>query len=212
MTLLCIIVMISHIQVKFYFKKDQANDKIAYHIKALLGIIRLQFEVPVVKFKGVNDSNMDNTKTSKAKNFFRHFQNLRTHVYGFSDWYTKALSKIKCIELSWNTKVGIGDAPVTAITTGLIWALKTTLLGFIFRKITLRTKLVLDVTPCYHQKHFTTELVSELKVRHFFALLTVLELLIRIMKIKGGLKMWIYTVYHLFLVWRNKKKQHATNP
>lgn len=222
--ILWIIILFSYIRVKFKYSRKHDNDMIQYEIKALLGIIQLSFEVPIIKFQGVNqglevksDIKLENLETElidtddkittqKAFNFYNQIKTLRNHVYRFSDWLFITLSKLKCTHLHWHTHIGIGEAPGTAVTTGIVWGIKTNLLGYVFKKIHLETVPEIQVNPEFNRSYFSTVLISEIKIRHFHAFLAPIRLLIRILKVKGGLRVWIKALYRLFLILKNKRK------
>ena len=137
----------------------------------------MRFEVPVIKFKGFDkgvevksDLNLDNLETelmdtkekitaNKVIDFYHHIKALIDHISGFSEWLFLALSKIKCTQLQWYTNFGIGDAPITAVTIGIIWGIKTNLLGFVFKHIDLQTIPHIQVNPQFNRMYFSTELI-----------------------------------------------------
>jgi hypothetical protein len=227
LTVLWIIILISYIQINLQYSRKESDDNVHYEMKAILGIIRIHLEIPKLKLEGIEqgleyetdidmesmDKEMadikDDVTSKKAMEFYRHFQLLKNHVFRFSEWMKDSSAHIKCTHFRWNTQIGVGDAPETAVTTGMVWALKSSMAGFLFNRISLETKPQLQVTPQYNQLYFATEVDCKFRIRHFHAFMAPVHLLIRIMKIKGGLKVWFSFLYKAYSVWKRSKKQKA---
>ncbi len=103
----------------------------------------------------------------------------------------QTLAKVECTELKWITRVGVGDAPETAITTGAIWGIKSSLLGFSIRYVKLTAKPRIDVIPQYNEKQFSTEFRFAGRIRVWFVVVAGVRLLVRAAKVKGGIRTWI---------------------
>jgi hypothetical protein len=110
------------------------------------------------------------------------------YTFRFFDWVTGTLSHVKCIQLKWDTRVGVGEAVETAITTGMLWGVKTSLLGYAFKYIRLETKPNITVSPQFNALHFSSELTCTVKIRVFHVLQAGAMLLVRVFKVKGGFK------------------------
>ncbi len=100
------------------------------------------------------------------------------------------LCRFHCTELTWETRIGAGDAPETAVSTGAAWAVKSAMLAVIYRAVAFDIRPLVSVTPKYNQIEFATEFSCRLKVRVFSLLASMSLLLKRLGKIKGGWKMW----------------------
>lgn len=224
---LLVIVMFSHIQMTFFLTRKGKNDFFQYKVKALLGIIRYKVNVPVVIFKGIRegieyktDAGVDNLDQhenrsieqldkSKVAAYSNQVQELSHHVHHFSTWLNRTLSHIKCDILKWKTEVGVNDCAVTAVITGMIWGLKSTLIGFVSSKISLQTKPVLAVIPQYNKTNFGMDLFLTLRIRHYHALWAILSLFYRIIKVKGGLHVWGRQVVKSLQIRKRKKNRSS---
>jgi hypothetical protein len=97
---------------------------------------------------------------------------------------------LECTQFRWQTRIGLGDAPETAITTGIVWGLKSSLLGLTLPHIDLKTKPFVQVAPQYNSQHFSTDLLCKLQIRVFYLVQAAFRLLPRIWKAKGSWKSW----------------------
>jgi hypothetical protein len=126
----------------------------------------------------------------KIARFYRSSKLLMENIVGFPVWVKDSLSRVRCTQLRWETRVGIGDAPETAMTTGLLWGVKSSLLGFLFSSMQIETKPKVLVEPQYNQMQFSTEFACIVKIRVGHAMVAGLLLLFRILRVKGGLRTW----------------------
>ncbi|MFK7696483.1 DUF2953 domain-containing protein [Paenibacillus sp. HJGM_3] len=201
------IAMLSSVYLHVHFSKLGQNDRFHIRVKALFGLIKLDYEVPKLKLSGLKallyEGEMSvNGKTAsvsdgagvidrrKIMQFFEQTKLLLTHTEGLNAWTKETMRLLKCTEFRWTTRVGLNDAPETAVLTGLIWALKSSILHLAAKRIRLQAQPVIHVFPLYNRLHFTTEFLAEGHLRAGSALWAGLKLLRRIAKAKEGLSTW----------------------
>jgi hypothetical protein len=201
------LILMSLIRIRVLFtRQQQEDDNLVVNIKALFGLVRLRYEIPVIKLSLTDDLNVKTddksktveTLTHKHKNitpmkiitFFKRNFKIVTNVFGFRDWLQGTLRHVKCTKIRWSTNIGLGDAPDTAVTAGIVWGLKTSLLGYVFKYIALDTRPELAVNPQFNRTQFTTELLCIVKFRLGYAIFAGLLLIVRILKVKGGIRAW----------------------
>ncbi|MEF3301862.1 DUF2953 domain-containing protein [Paenibacillus sp. GYB003] len=196
----------SDIAVRIRFSRKEGDDQITVDLKGALGLIRYRYAVPIlywnedglmVNSKAIGRSRNDllaERKTTitreKVERFFRTTRELLAHTVELVEWTKSVLARVQCTDMRWVTRIGLGDAADTAITTGIVWGVKTSLLGFLFRHIRLETKPVLQVEPVFNSDHFSTEAVCDLKIKTAFALYALFRLTHRILRVKGGFRVW----------------------
>ncbi|SDN88838.1 Protein of unknown function [Paenibacillus sp. yr247] len=204
-----IVVLFSFIRGEFYFSRVKDNDTLSMEMRALFGLIRYRFVIPIIQFKGftkgimiksekvgktsskLKDETKDHITKDKVLSFYKTAQEALVHTLNLYDWMKQTLAKVECTELRWITRVGVGDAPETAITTGAIWGIKSSLLGFSIRYVNLIAKPRIDVIPQYNEKQFSTEFRFAGRIRMWFAVFAAVRLLARAAKVKGGIRTWI---------------------
>lgn len=198
----------SSIRFQVYYSRLKDNDRFFVYIRAVFGLVKYRYEVPILAFKGlaqgieiknehVNEhgdkliaENSDNIDKEKVQTSLRKFREMIQSTFRLKDWFADTLTHVKCTELVWKTRLGLGEAPETAIATGLVWTLKSSALGYLFNHIKRNTKPKVQVIPLYNQVHFSTELSCIAQIRLGQAMVAGLLLLVRILKVKGGVKAW----------------------
>lgn len=204
-----IVVLCSYLRSEFYFSRVKDNDTLSVEMRGLFGLVRYRYVIPIIQFKGftqgiliksekitqhsakLKDETRDHITKDKVIAFYKEAKDVLVHTLNLYGWMKQTLTKVECTELKWITRVGLGDAPETAITTGAVWAIKSSLLGFTIRYVKLTAKPHIDVIPQYNQKQFATELRFASRIRVWFAVIAGLRLVYRAAKVKGGIRSWI---------------------
>ncbi len=200
---LLILVWYSDVRIQGHFSRVGENDHINIHVKALYGIIRFQYVIPVIKFQGLKGLMIEREKNlfqredrkewidkGKIMQFFENTKLMIHHTHGLTDWAKQTFKHVKCTELRWTTRVGLPDAPDTAILTGAIWALKSNILHLTSKFMSIETQPKLHVFPLYNRTHFSTEVIATTHIRAGTVLFAGLKLLPRIKKAKNGFQAW----------------------
>lgn len=202
----------SSIRLKIRFAHREGDDEVTVDARGLYGLIRLRYSVPVIgwgekglilKTETINRigerliAGDDITITrEKIEQFVQRSKWLLAYTARFVEWTKAVMARTVCTELTWVSRIGLGDAADTAIATGVVWGLKTSLLGLLFRHIRLQARPSLSVQPQFNRMQFTTEGVCVLKLRVAYALYAIFLLLHRILRVKGGLKAWRKLLFH----------------
>ncbi|WP_442601151.1 DUF2953 domain-containing protein [Paenibacillus sp. KN14-4R] len=206
--LLLFVLSCTYVEGKMHIRRVKNNDSFTFEFKALFGLIRHRFEVPIVDFMNMSQGikvkskevNANSHKTVGKKKtsitrrgLSRSIHNTRMILQQTRDlnrWLIQTLSTIKCSYFQWDSRIGIGDAPNTAMAVGVLWAVKTSLLGWVFRYIQLQSPPKLSVNPQYNQTTYSTEILVTLKTRIFYLFLARRRLKVRLKQSKGGLRTW----------------------
>lgn len=211
--MLIVIVASSNISGEFYFSRVENNDQLFVEAKALFGLIHYRFEVPIIKFKNftegimIKSESVANTNTASVDkdkqhitkdriiDFYHKAKLLLHNTLNMHGWMKETLCRVQCTKFIWTTRVGIGDAPETAITAGIVWGIKSSLAGFILHYFSLRTKPQLSVIPHYNQSKFQMELSFAGKIRVYQAIWAAIRLFSKIIKVKGGVRAWYKVIF-----------------
>lgn len=201
-----VLILVSKIETTVTIKRVGDNDHISIWFRALYGMVRYHYEVPMIKFKGIwegfnyKSEHSEFLGTQKVKEndipLVRIKEGLEDaltvmkHTYGMLDWIKAMLRHVNCTRLQWNTHIGTQDAAETAISTGGAWAVKSWLLGYIFRYVRLDTEPRISVNPQYNQKIFATEAKFTCTISTGIALYSGLRLYMRVRKEKEGIRVW----------------------
>lgn len=204
-----IVVLCSFIRGEFYFSRVKDNDTLSVEMRALFGLVKYRYVIPIIQFKGftrgifiksetvksskseLKDETRDHITKEKIIDYYKEAKELLVHTLNLYGWMKMTLAKVECTELKWITRVGLGDAPETAITTGAVWAIKSSLLGFSIPFVKLVAKPRIDVIPQYNQKQFATEFRFAGRIRMWFVVVAGVQLIYRAARVKGGIRSWI---------------------
>jgi hypothetical protein len=66
---------------------------------------------------------------------------------------------LRCLEFRWETRIGVGDACVTALVVGMLWGLKSSLLALMEQRLVLTSRPIAHVTPNFNGTELATELL-----------------------------------------------------
>jgi hypothetical protein len=212
LVILIVIAALSGVRTHIVYTRVHQDDHLNIEIKALFGLVRYCYSLPSIKFEGLargisieteHTSNIPipnkQAQSSKGEinidqravlNWYEKFNALIHHVVGFQHWLVNTLTHTRCTRINWYTDIGLEDAAETAITTGLIWGLKTSILGVFFNKIKLEAQPQLSVIPQFNQSVFRTQFDCLLMIRMGYAIFAGMRLFVRISKVKGGIRTW----------------------
>lgn len=200
-------VIASPVVITSRMNRSGDDDNIEVDVKAILGLFRYQVHVPTIDFRGLSlhfheksegsrpgmtstdemDDEINTDKIAKAIDKMKDIVHMTNNLKG---WARQTLTRVRLTEWKWSTSVGTGDAMWTAMTTGFIWSIKTTMIGVISQMVKLRAEPRLVVSPVYQKACFTTEWSCIAQIPFGYAILAGLQLLVRIRKEKGGVKAW----------------------
>lgn len=205
--LILTVILTSPVVINGQLRRIGNDDDAEIKVKALYGIIRYRYKVPIIQLVGntvqmkkqvsnastgihtwkqFNDEiDVDNVLSAidKLKLILKMTRDLRGLV-------RQTLTKVRLVEWNWSTSVGTGDAMWTAMATGLVWSVQTSILGLLSQMVKINAEPNMSVQPMYQQPSFTTEWSCIAQIRFGYAILAGLQLLVRIKKVKGGVKAW----------------------
>ncbi|WP_181592638.1 DUF2953 domain-containing protein [Paenibacillus sp. YN15] len=203
-----IALLASKVSFELFYSRVKDNDRLYIYCKAVYGLVQYRLEVPVIAFKGlgkgitfkeehVNERGdrlmAEGTQEVNKDKVIQYFKKAKIFVeatYHMRDWLYDTMSKVTCTQLHWTTRIGLGDAPETAITTGIVWTLKSSLLTFLFTHIKRCGNPKIQVIPDYGQAVFTTELKWKGQMRFDQACASLVLFMVRALKNKGSFKAW----------------------
>lgn len=169
----------SHINVKGVHLYSAEKRFIRYEVRALFGLIRLNYEMPDMNMAKMQQY-IAQRKTNRQ---YKRAKFIVTHIDQFYQWMLTLLKRIKCVQLDWQTKIGMSDAAETALLSGVAWGVKTTLIGALSQRLTLTNMPHLQVSPHFNEALLSTELVFKLQVRLFNLLRSLTVLLMGLLKV-----------------------------
>lgn len=189
-------------------KRERQNDRVTIELSAIFGLIRYRIDIPAIKFinwyrglaikqQGMNETTSQVHKKDKLYlhketilSYWRKSQLYMKATTGFNEWFKRLLARIHCEEFNWTSRIGLDDAPATAVMTGVIWAIKSTITGFAVQYVKMKHKPQLAVLPQYNKLHFSMDLYISGRISLWYILFAAISLIWRIIITKGGIRTW----------------------
>ncbi|WP_233146882.1 DUF2953 domain-containing protein [Paenibacillus selenitireducens] len=203
-----VVIARSYIDIKILCNKVQEDDYISIKAKMLFGLVKFNYQIRQISFKGFEqgflvkreqkDNFLAGHKTRDKFEFdFHYLQKMYDRVNllvkytpDLIRWTKKILRHVHCSILTWETHIGMEDAADTAVASGAMWAIKGTATGWLSHLIRLQHQPEIQVHTHFHGPQFTTEFRCIAKIRFGHAMVAGVILLVRVVKVKGGLKLW----------------------
>lgn len=171
------------INVSFNQSNNHVDGKITFSI--LFRIIRYTITIPSVAIDDESPSLVFNeeksgmgakeNKQEKLSYFeiirdIELFQHFLEKTIGFYQIVTYFLSKVRITSLSWESKIGAGDAAKTGQLSGAVWSLKGAFLGILSTKVIITRRPNLQVEPIFQEFMFETSFQCMLSFRIGYAI------------------------------------------
>ncbi|WDM20306.1 DUF2953 domain-containing protein [Paenibacillus polymyxa] len=207
--LLVLAILLSRIRLKLDIAKHDNDDWAHLEIKFLYGMIKMNYDIPAILITGLKkgllyrldrnknihkmDASVDsgNIDTEKIKQFIHDIQVLLKGTKSLQRWIKHTLSHVTMSKMEWSTNISLADAAYTATSTGILWGLKTTLIGFASSFVRMDCTPKLYVVPYWVDRlRFTTTLNCEAKISLGYLIFSMIILSYRIWRVPGGPEAW----------------------
>lgn len=201
------VLCMSHIELTIDYKRESENDHLTLSVQSLYGLLRFKFDIPTIHLSGLDgvelqtetiDEHNEHDISEKHRQFdfeqipkkIKQTKQLMHHAIDLIGLLMKTMKRVKCTTLQWYTKIGLTEAHLTAISVGAIWAIKSPLIGLFTSLIDQKSEPHWGVEPVYGIHLFSTEVLCIVKIRVGYAIFAGFMLILRIVKVKGGIQTW----------------------
>nr|WP_237391876.1 DUF2953 domain-containing protein [Paenibacillus dendrobii] len=134
----------------------------------------------------------------KAELWVHDVRILLKSTVAFKKWLQHTFSHVRIHDLNWSTSFSTGEAEWTAVATGVLWSLKTTLVGWLSFQVRMKSTPRLSIIPDFRDEMlFSTEFNCVARLPMGYAMFASFILLFRILKVEGGLKRWFRLYRHM---------------
>ena len=203
--LLFLFVLLSSVKIRIHYSHNGKDDNLNMIVKALFGLLRFKYAVPVLQWgkqgiiaqtgnainKSANASLHETEITMETVDaFFERAKDILQHTVQFKQLVKAVLVHVKCTEFHWITRIGLGEAPETAIAAGTVWAIKTSALSYLFKFVHLAANPSVSVQPQYNRFQFDTEIKTVMAVKMYRVLAGGAVLVFRVVRARGGIRTW----------------------
>jgi hypothetical protein len=184
---LCMLIWFTTMRVEILFTRTKENQHAEIKFAAFREMIhyRLKWDGGVT---GKTKQEADQVATSavgEGEDLSITYQWLRCQFSLLQTTLGWMLRKVTCEQLSWGTTVGTGDAAETGVLTGLIWTIKSILLGIVAGYIRWDQSPQLEVAPQFNQAILEIRFHSIIRFRLGHAILAITRLLAHMRKGRG---------------------------
>ncbi|MFV9510732.1 DUF2953 domain-containing protein [Tepidibacillus sp. LV47] len=189
-------ILISDIKILIRVKKEDKNDRIEVDGWMLYHMIHIRKTVPLIIFESSDEgvkykshSNLphqqkkkDRITKKKIKKWQWNVSKLLSQVQDFYGAFKSFLKKVHIDRLKWETKIGLDEAFLTAISAGMIWSIKGIFLGFLSKYLILDDKPSIHVRPMFNQSFFHTYIEAAFHFRMGVVVWFGIKVIIRLFK------------------------------
>lgn len=162
---LFVLVLLTKLKVHIKYSHTRDDDSLKIQLKAWFGLFRYTFDVPLIKVDENSPSIVikeeakvgkeEDTKNEKKTQFFtediinvfKDTEKLLKHVVSLHHIIRHFLKKVSVNHLDWQTVIGTGEAALTGVLTGAVWAIKGSVMGIISQYFKLKVNPTLSVQP-----------------------------------------------------------------
>ncbi len=169
--LLGLVVISSSVRIEFTWRKRNRDDYLCYSIRAIFGLVTVRREV-------LGIAEHDTRTTFAAANLTHlstHFIQCAMQTNGLVRWTERIAKRTMCERFMWHSHLGMGNAPTTALASGVYWMLKSTLQLFIQGRLKHFEQPDIMIVPMFSQWHFETYVHCVASIRLYRALLSLCE-------------------------------------
>ncbi|MBP1999498.1 hypothetical protein J2Z69_000517 [Paenibacillus shirakamiensis] len=202
-------VMMTQIRLTLNIVKKNKDDTIIVEAKALAGMIKYQYEIPSIIFKDMQEGvvveekaqdnfikrhhseEKQNIDKAQVEDWRDKFRRILQATKDIKMWLFQTLRHVKVTHLDWTTEICLDAADQTAILAGSLWALKCSLIGGLSYLLQMETAPKLHIIPLFGLKpQISTKMTCIAQIRCGYAMYAGLVLIVRVLKVKGGIKKW----------------------
>ncbi|GIO30823.1 MULTISPECIES: DUF2953 domain-containing protein [Paenibacillus] len=199
----------SNITCTVRYKKEGSDDRAEVDIRMLFGFVRFHYEMPKLKFENMKKGfllklekqNSISRKSGGAMHarinkrkielWSQDVRILLKSTVSLKKWLQHTFAHVRVHDLNWSTRISAGEAEWTAVATGVLWSIKTTLVGWLSYQVRMKKNPHLNVIPEFtDEMSFSTEFFCVSRLSFGYAMYASFVLMSRILQVEGGVKKW----------------------
>ncbi|GIO09551.1 hypothetical protein J31TS6_55790 [Brevibacillus reuszeri] len=197
---LVIILMITPVKITLYYDRAGVNDHLVFELSVWFGLFHRKYDIPILFLKQteggpqvvakvetiqggnkIKDTVRDFTRR-QAKKWYHNYRDVLKKVRDLQPLFNKFSKHIRCSYLEWHTQMGTGQAAETGALTGIIWGVKTMIIGVLSHTISLHAMPRMSVQPVWNQALIQTRFQCVLHFYLGYLLITMLRMGLRLRK------------------------------
>lgn len=167
------------------------DDSISIRVSMLSNFVNYNIKIPVIEFtskdglillESVIDTNKEKIKThpKREKRFLKNvvkiyltqprrlrklMRTIRRYSRKYRKFMTQLFVNIYCEKLYWKTTIGLEDAALTGLGSGLLWAMKGLIVAILHNRIKVACRPEINVVPVFGHNHFEIDFSCIFRIR-----------------------------------------------
>lgn len=200
---LILIVIVTPVQITLFYGRIGDNDHLVLEISAWFRWIRRKYEIPVLAFtqteKGpelvykmetvqqekLTNEKVDDVTHKQVETWYKRYKKWLRRVLDFQPIFKRFLKTVRCTRLEWHTAMGTGQADETGALSGMIWGVKSMIVGVATHTLSFRTIPRMSVQPVWNQPVLRTQLDGVFRLYLGHVLIVGIKVLLRLRREKG---------------------------
>jgi len=192
---LIVSIFLTKLKVSIHYFHFQDDDSLKIECKAWLGLIKYRLNVPLIKvddnsptivIKGEvhsgakEETRKKNTIQYSAEDLLNSLRDMKAileHVVSFHRILRRFLKKVNVAQVEWHSTMGVGDAAITGMLTGALWAIKGSIIGMLSHYFRLLDNPNVSVQPQFQMAISQTSFKCMLQFRIGHAIIAGIKLL-----------------------------------
>jgi hypothetical protein len=194
--------LLSPAVIRAHIKRVNDDDYAEITFRAVFGLVNYRFQLPIIRLKGLGmelrrellaeniggghaDSSTSTLTLQSMMKSMDTIKMLMKHKHLLLGWVRFTLKHVSITEWRWRTAVGTGDAMWTAMMTGTVWSVKTTVIGLVSQLVRSMAEPQIGVEAVFDKPHFSTEGHVTAKMNLGFLIFATVNLMFRLKKVPG---------------------------
>lgn len=191
------LIVITPVQITLHYRRAGEEDHLLVELSAWFRLIRRTYEIPAMNVERagrmpelvakmrtfqqgkVKKESVNDITGRQVKKWSDLYQELLKRVHDLRPLAKALCKRVRCTRLEWHTQMGTGHADETGALTGIVWGVKSVIVGTFSHMVTLRAIPRLSVQPVWNESVLHTEVNVHLRIYLGHLLHSGLKLLFR---------------------------------
>lgn len=205
---LMLLLFVTPVQITLFYGRVGENDHAVVEVSAWFRLIRRKYEIPMVFVKQSEagpelvakvETVQQKQKTKETikdlthkqvNKWYHNYREILDNVHDLQPMFKELFRRIRCTRLEWHTLMGTGQASETGALTGVVWGVKSLIIGVISHSISLRIIPSLSVEPVWNQALIRTNFQCVLHLMLGHVLVVFAKMYFRLRLRKGRERKW----------------------
>ncbi|RNB77748.1 DUF2953 domain-containing protein [Brevibacillus panacihumi] len=194
---LFLVIVFTPVHIHVYYGRVDANDHLVLELSAWFRLIRRKYEIPKLAIKPTEKGpemvykmetlqqekkkkeKVDDVTHRQVQTWYRRYQDFLRRFRDVQPVFKHFFKRIRCTKLEWHTAMGTGQADETGALTGMVWSIKSVIVGVASHTLSFRTMPRISVQPVWNQSLLQTQIQCNLRLYVGDALLAGIKILLR---------------------------------